>query len=59
MRQRKLKRLWKRLHELHKQRLSRDDVQDVLMSRSPWRGERDQLLKKLGAAKKVAGQFIQ
>lgn len=39
MRQRKLKRLWKRLHELQKQKLTRD-----------------QLLIKLGAAKKEAGQ---
>ena len=39
MRQRKLKRLWKRLHELQRQKLSRD-----------------QLLLKLGAAKKEAGQ---
>ena len=39
MRQRKLKRLWKRLHDLQRQRLSRD-----------------QLLIKLGAAKKEAGK---
>ena len=39
MRQRKLKRLWKRLHELQHQRLTRD-----------------QLLIKLGAAKKEAGR---
>jgi hypothetical protein len=39
IRQRKLKRLWKRLHELQRQKLSRD-----------------QLLLKLGAAKKQAGQ---
>jgi hypothetical protein len=39
MRQRKLKRLWKRLHELQRQKLTRD-----------------QLLIKLGAAKKDAGQ---
>ena len=41
MRQRKLKRLWKRLHELQGQRLSRD-----------------QLLIKLGAAKKDAGKVF-
>jgi hypothetical protein len=39
MRQRKLKRLWKRLHELQRQKLTRD-----------------QLLIKLGAAKKEAGR---
>jgi transposase len=39
MRQRKLKRLWKRLHELQRQKLTRD-----------------QLLIKLGAAKKEAGK---
>jgi len=39
MRQRRLKRLWKRLHELQQQRLTRD-----------------QLLLKLGAAKKEAGR---
>ena len=39
MRRRRLKRLWKRLHELQNQKLSRD-----------------QLLLKLGAAKKDAGQ---
>ena len=39
MRRRRLKRLWKRLHELQGQKLSRD-----------------QLLLKLGAAKKDAGQ---
>ena len=39
MRQRRLKRLWKRLHELQRQTLSRDD-----------------LLLKLGAAKKDAGR---
>ena len=39
MRQRRLKRLWKRLHELQRQTLSRDD-----------------LLLKLGAAKKGAGR---
>ncbi len=39
MRQRKLKRLWQRLHELQRQKLTRD-----------------QLLIKLGAAKKEAGQ---
>jgi transposase len=39
MRQRKLKRLWKRIHELQRQRLTRD-----------------QLLIKLGAAKKEAGK---
>lgn len=39
MRQRKLKRIWKRLHELQRQKLTRD-----------------QLLIKLGAAKKEAGR---
>ena len=39
MRQRRLKRLWKRLHELQRQKLTRD-----------------QLLLKLGAAKKDAGK---
>jgi len=39
MRQRRLKRLWKRLHELQRQTLSRDE-----------------LLLKLGAAKKAAGR---